>query len=69
MVDTNTNTELESFMKERDVQKDVIKYTIEVPAEQIVMRECTNENKIECRVLLETLCEIENDIKELNRKS
>ena len=68
MVDTSTNTELENFMKERDVQKDVIKYTLEVLAEQIVIRERADENKIECRALLETLREIENDIKELNRK-
>ena len=68
MVDTSTNTELENFVEERDVQKDVIKYTFDVPAEQIVIRERTDENKIEYRALLETLCETENDTKQLNGK-
>ena len=69
MVDENiTEVQLRNFIKERQIQKDVIETTIEVAAEELLAAERTFENKIECRALLEALCEIENEIKELRNR-
>ena len=69
MVDENiTEVQLRNFIKERQIQKDVIETTIEVAAEELLAAERTFENKIECRALLEALCEIENEIKELSNR-
>ena len=57
--------QLRNFIRERQIQKNVIETTIEVVAEEFLANESTFEKKIECRALLETLCEIENEIKEL----
>ena len=54
-----------NFIRERQIQKNVIETTIEVAAEELLANESTFEKKIECRALLETLCEIESEIKEL----
>ena len=62
------NNELQSLFRERSAQKDVIAYTIEVPAENIVLNNPTEEDKLECRALYETLCEVETEIKLLNDK-
>ena len=67
MVDENiTEVQLRNFIKERQKQKDVTETTIEVAAEELLAAEPTFENKIECRALLEVLCEIENEIKDLS---
>ena len=67
MVDENiTEVQLRNFIKERQIQKDVIETTIEVAAEELLAAERTFENKIECRALLEVLCKIGNEIKELS---
>ena len=67
MVDENiTEVQLRNFIKERQIQKDVIETTIEVAAEELLAAERTFENKIECRALLEALCKIGNEIKELS---
>ena len=70
MADENiTEAQLRNFIKERQVRKDVIETTIEVAAEELLAAaERTFENKIECRALLEALCEIENEIKELSNR-
>ena len=69
MVDENiTEVQLRNFIKERQIQKDVIETTIEVAAEELLAAQRTFENKIECRALLEALCEIENEIKELSNR-
>ena len=66
MVDENIGqVQLRNFITERQIQKDIIETTLEVAAEDLLAAEPTFENKIECRKLLETLCEIENEIKEL----
>ena len=67
MVDENiTEVQLRNFIKERQIQKDVIETTIKVAAEELLAVERTFENKIECGALLEALCEIENETKELS---
>ena len=67
MVDENIGeVQWRNFIKERQIQKDVTETTIEVAAEELLAAEPTFENKIECRALLETLCEVENEIKELS---
>ena len=67
MVDENiTEVQLRNFIKERHKQKGVIETTIEEAAEELLAAEPTFENKIECRALLEALCEIENEIKDLS---
>ena len=67
MVDENiTEVQLRNFIKERQMQKDVIETTLEVVAEELLAAERTFKHKIECRALLEALCEIENEIKELS---
>ena len=45
---------------------DILETPIEVSAEKLLANESTFENKTECRALLKTLCEIENEIKELS---
>ena len=67
MVNENiTEVQLRNFIKERQIQMDVIETTIEVAAKELLATEWTFENKIECRLILEALCEIENEIKELS---
>ena len=67
MVDENiTEVQLRNFIKEIQIQKDVIETTIKVAAEELLAVERTFENKIECGALLEALCKIENEIKELS---
>ena len=61
----NIGKQLRNFITERQIQKYVIEITIEISAEELLANETPSENKIECRALLETLCEIENEIKEL----
>ena len=56
-----------NFIRERRIQKDVIETATEVSAEVLLANEPTFENKIECRAL-QTLCEIENEIKELGNR-
>ena len=69
LVDENiTVVQLRNFIKERMIQKDVIETTIEVTAEELLAAKRTFENKIEYRALLEALCEIENEIKELSNR-
>ena len=69
MVDENiTEVQLRNFIKERQKQKDVTETTIEVAAEELLAAEPTFENKIECRALLEVLCELENEIKDLSNR-
>ena len=69
MVDENiTEVQLRNFINERQIQKDVIETTIEVAAEELLTAERIFGNKIECRALLEALCEIENEIKELSNR-
>ena len=70
MADENiTEAQLRNFIKERQVREDVIETTIEVAAEELLATaERTFENKIECRALLEALCETENEIKELSNR-
>ena len=57
-----------NFIRERRIQKDVIETATEVSAEELLANGPTFENKIECRALLETLCVIENEIKELGNR-
>ena len=67
MVDENIlEVQLRNFIKERQIQKDVIETTIEVADEELLAAERTFENKIECRALLEALCKMGNEIKELS---
>ena len=67
MVDRNiTEMQLRNFIKERQIRKDVIETTIEVT--ELLATKRTFGNKIECRALLEALCEIENEIKELSNR-
>ena len=69
MVDENIGeVQWRNFIKERQIQKDVTETTIEVAAEELLAAEPTFENKIECRALLETLYEVENEIKELSNR-
>ena len=69
LVDENiTVVQLRNFIKERMIQKDVIETTIQVTAEELLAAKRTFENKIEYRALLEALCEIENEIKELSNR-
>ena len=51
---------------ERQIKMDILETPIEVSAEKLLANESTFENKTECRALLKTLCEIENEIKELS---
>ena len=51
---------------ERQIKMDILETTIEVSAEELLANESTFENKTECRALLKTLCETENEIKELS---
>ena len=60
--------QLRNFIRERQIQKDVIETTIKVAAEELLANKPTFENKIECRALLEMLCDIENKIKELSNR-
>ena len=48
--------QLSNFIRERQIQKDVIETTIEVSAKALLVNERTFENKFEYRSLLETLC-------------
>ena len=67
MVDENiTEVQLRNFIKERQIQKDVIETTLEVATEELLAAEQTFEHKIECRALLKALCEIGNEMKELS---
>ena len=69
MADENIGeVQLRNFISERQAQKDVMETTIEVAPVELLAAEWTFENKIESRALLETLCEIENEIKELNNR-
>ena len=52
IVDENTGeVHLINFIRERQIQMDVIETTIEVSAEELLGSEPTFENKIECTVL------------------
>ena len=69
MVDEKiTEVQLKNFIKERQIQTDVLETTIVVAAEELLAAETTFENKIECRALSEALCETENEIKELSNR-
>ena len=69
MVNENIGeVQLRNFIRERQIQKDVIETTIKVAAEELLANKPTFENKIECRALLEMLCDIENKIKELSNR-
>ena len=57
---------LRYLIGERQIKMDILETTIEVSAEELLANESTFENKTECRALLKTLCEIENEIKELS---
>ena len=57
---------MRNFIKERWIQKDVIETTTEVAAEELLAAERSFENKLKCIALLEALCEIEKEIKELS---
>ena len=60
--------QLRNFIRKRQIQKDVIETTIKVAAKELLANKPTFENKIECRALLEMLCDIENEIKELSNR-
>ena len=57
---------MRNFIKERWIQKGVIETTTEVAAEELLAAERSFENKLKCIALLEALCEIEKEIKELS---
>ena len=57
---------MRNLIKERWIQKDVIETTTEVAAEELLAAERSFENKLKCIALLEALCEIEKEIKELS---
>ena len=59
MVDEKiTEVQLKNFITERQIQTDVLETTIEVAVEELLAAERTFENKIECRAILEALCEM-----------
>ena len=66
--DDNMAEQLQNLTRERQFQKEVIEHTIVVPARELLELNPTDENKFECRALLETLCEKENEVKLLNQK-
>ena len=61
---------MRNFIRERQIQKDVIETIIEVSAEElwVISKQTNFENKNKCRAILETLYEIENGIKELSNR-
>ena len=62
MVEENIGElQLRNFIRERQIEKDVIEITMEVSAEGLLANEPTFENKFGCRALLETLCEIKEN--------
>ena len=69
IVDENIGeVELKNLIGERQIQMEILEITIEVSAEELLANEPTFENKIERRALLEKLCEIENEMKELSNR-
>ena len=59
MVNLNiAEKQLRNFIRERDIQKGTIENTTEISGGELLANEQMSENKIECRALLETLCEI-----------